>query len=137
MKIQAALEQFLLQLEADGRSPHTIGQYRRHVRAFAAWAACVGHSGRVRAVDHQTIARFLAAPQAKCRPDGAEKRPGSVNSLRTSIRGFFGYLHGAGMIGEDPTRLVRRGHLLAPAAAGAVGRRGPPATRDLGRRHRP
>ncbi len=30
MTIDDALERFLVQLEADGRSPHTTGQYRRH-----------------------------------------------------------------------------------------------------------
>ena len=34
MQLQAALQGFLVQLEADGRSPHTIGQYRRHVSAL-------------------------------------------------------------------------------------------------------
>ena len=35
MHFQAALQGFLLQLEADGRSPHTIGQYRRHGSSLA------------------------------------------------------------------------------------------------------
>ena len=37
MQVQTALDRFLVQLEADGRSPHTIRQYRRHVRLLAAW----------------------------------------------------------------------------------------------------
>src|SRR5206468_7259031 len=41
MMILEALERFLVQLEADGRSPHTVGQYRRHVVRFAPWAALV------------------------------------------------------------------------------------------------
>jgi site-specific recombinase XerC len=39
MQLQAALQAFLLQLSADGRSPHTIGQYRRHGTALANWLA--------------------------------------------------------------------------------------------------
>ena len=42
MQIHDALERHLLQLEADGRSGHTIGQYRRHVRQLALWAARAG-----------------------------------------------------------------------------------------------
>ena len=38
MTIDEALERFLVQLAADGRSEHTIGQYRRHIRLLAAWA---------------------------------------------------------------------------------------------------
>ena len=41
MMILEALERFLVQLEADGRSPHTVRQYRRHVVRFAQWAALV------------------------------------------------------------------------------------------------
>ena len=45
MRIDNALDRFLQQLDADGRSIHTINQYRRHVRLLARWAADVGHSG--------------------------------------------------------------------------------------------
>ena len=63
MHIDDAIAKFLLQLEADGRSPHTIGQYRRHTGLFRSWAADVGHSGLLSDVDHETIARFLVAPR--------------------------------------------------------------------------
>ncbi len=53
MQIREALDRYLLQLEADGRSPHTIAQYRRHVRALARWAADVGHSGEIDALGHE------------------------------------------------------------------------------------
>ena len=46
MQITEALEKFLLQLEADGRSPHTVGQYRRHVRTLARWCRDVRHGGQ-------------------------------------------------------------------------------------------
>ena len=36
MQIQDALQGFLKQLRADGRSPHTIGQYVEVVRSFLA-----------------------------------------------------------------------------------------------------
>ena len=45
MHIEAALERFLTQLEADGRSVHTRMQYARHARLFAHWARQVGHCG--------------------------------------------------------------------------------------------
>ena len=64
MTIDDALQRFLLQLGADGRSPHTIGQYRRHVRVLAAWWRDVGHSGDVSAIAHEDIARFLSSPRA-------------------------------------------------------------------------
>ncbi len=42
MTIEDALSRFLIQLDADGRSPHTLAQYRRHLRTLARWAADVG-----------------------------------------------------------------------------------------------
>ncbi len=108
MHIEDALDRFLVQLEADGRSPHTIGQYRRHVRLLARWCAHVRHSGAVETITHEDVARFLASPQARTRPDGRAKKATSVNVLRGTMKGFFAYLHTAGHIAENPTRLVRR-----------------------------
>ena len=65
MQIAEVLEKFLGQLTADGRSRHTIRQYRRHVRTLAVWAAEVGHSGRVSAITDEDLATFLASPQAR------------------------------------------------------------------------
>ncbi len=107
MQIEDALELFVTQLEADGRSPHTIAQYRRHIRLLAGWAAQGARSGDVGNLDHQDVARFLVAPVARTRPDGASKKAASVNALRSSLKGFFGYLHRAGLTGQDPSRLVR------------------------------
>ena len=65
MTIDEALEKFLIQLEADGRSPHTIGQYRRHVRTLARWCRDVRHGGRVSDITHEDLARFLTSRQAR------------------------------------------------------------------------
>ena len=118
MLVHEALEQFVLQLSADGRSLHTIRQYRRHVRALARWAAEVGHSGDVEAFGHQDVARFLTSPHACQRPDGRAKRPTSANAIRTSMRVFFRYLHDAGLICTNPARLVRRARCGQPPPRG-------------------
>ena len=131
MLIDDALASFVLQLQADGRSPHTVSQYRRHVRLLARWTDDVGHSGEVEDIDHQLIARFMTAPCARVRADGRKKRATSVNALRTSLRCFFGYLHdvdlvlrlvGTGGVGPDFTNsaYVHRSHgdNLAGAHAG-------------------
>ena len=105
--LDTARERFLVQLRADGRSKHTIAQYQRHLDLLARWAAQEGPSGDVAAIGHEALARFLASPVAITQADGRPKRAGTVNSLRTSVRGFFGYLHEAGYLAEDPSRLVR------------------------------
>lgn len=108
MILQDALDRFLVQLKADGRSDHTIHQYRRHVGAFGAWLAHGGPRRAVANVRHEDVAAFLAAPVARVSAHGGMKNPLTLNSMRTSLRMFFRYLHEAGTIPENPARLVRR-----------------------------
>jgi site-specific recombinase XerC len=93
MTIDEALERFLVQLAADGRSEHTIGQYRRHIRTLGAWARDVRpRRDRVQDLDHEAIARFLAAPCATVRAGGSgQKLATSMNALRTSVKVFMSY----------------------------------------------
>ena len=108
MQLQDALDKFIRQLEADGRSKHTIRQYQRHVRALSRWLDLSGHTGALEDIDHELLARFLASPAARRRPDGSQKKASSVNALRSSVKVFFSYLHSAGYISESPARLIRR-----------------------------
>lgn len=130
MRIGEALDLFLVQLQADGRCAHTIDQYERHVRAFAAWwdarggsrAGAHPHPCDVRAIRHVDIAAFLADEATRSRADGAGKRaakkPTSMNCLRSSLRGFFAYLEGADVVARNPARLVRRARCgVAPPKA--------------------
>jgi len=115
MQIEAALAKFLTQLQADGRSPHTIGQYRRHIGLLARWSRDVRPRGaRVEDLDHESLAQFLTSPMATSRVGGKAKLATTANCLRSSIRGFFRYLHAAGHLREDPSRLVRRALTSTP-----------------------
>ena len=58
MKLQDALDDFLGQLDADGRSPDTRRQYEGQVRLFAQWLREIGAGDDVQALDHQTVARL-------------------------------------------------------------------------------
>ena len=111
---QGALARYLVQLEADGRSPHTIGQYRRHVRLLASWLSAEGLSSDLRDLDHEVLARFLASPAARTRPDGRPKKATAVNALRRSLRTIGAWVHGAGYVTSNPARLVRRARYGSP-----------------------
>jgi site-specific recombinase XerD len=142
MDITDALSKYLTQLRADGRSPHTAGQYRRHVGLLASWLRGNGRSDAVEAIDHETLAQFLSSPSARERSDGKTKKATTANALRTSLRTFFKYAHEAGYTQSNPARLVRRalcgtppiralsdeeqGRLLLALAQG----KGPAAERD-------
>lgn len=120
MRIEKALERFVTQLEADGRSVYTIGQYRRHVQLFARWA----HDARPRCaaierVSHEDVAAFLASPAAtSCAGSTVAKKASSSNCLRTSLRVFLAHCHRAGYARQDAGRLVRLARCAPPPPRG-------------------
>ena len=84
MRLPAALARFLVQLLADGRSPHTVAQYARHVRRFGEWLEAEGVADDVRQLEPEHVAGFIAAVEAQRRRDGRPGRRGTLNALRTS-----------------------------------------------------
>src|SRR5262249_54202575 len=90
------------------------GQYRRHVTAFASWLPRGGPRRAVATIAHHDVARFLAAPVARTAAHGAPKRAVSMNAMRTSLRCFFRYLHEAGIVAQNPARLIRRAMCAPP-----------------------
>ena len=108
MHLQDALALFVVQLQADGRSPHTVAQYRRAVDRLSAWAAREGLSGEIEDLDHVALARFLGAPEATLTARGKPKSPVSMNALRSGLRVFFGYLCDADYLPKNPARLIKR-----------------------------
>lgn len=114
MQLLELCEAHALQLQADGRSPHSVAQVRRHARVFATWLAAERHSGAVADLEPQVVARFLVSDAALRRPDGKPKLAGSVNAMRTSIRCLLKYAHDAGLAQQNAGRLVRRAHCTPP-----------------------
>src|SRR5260221_4246270 len=107
MNVEAALALYVQQLVADGRSPHTIAQYRRHVGLLAAWLHQDGVPGEVGEIGHEDLAHFLSSSSVRMRSDGRAKKATSTNALRTSLRTFFRYCHDAGFTRTNPGRLIR------------------------------
>ena len=113
--LDQALDLYVEQLRADGRSEHTVRQYRRHVRLLAAW---FGGAKHVEDVTHEDLARFLNSDRARHRPDGKGKKATSTNALRSSLRTFFAYAHAAGLTQQNAARLVRRARCAPPPPRG-------------------
>jgi integrase/recombinase XerD len=118
MQLQVALARFKTQLRADGRSPHTIAQYVRHVRRFGTWLDTEHLPDDVAALVPEHVARFLASAEALRRPDGRSKRTGSLNALRSSLRGFFAFLEASGLVERSPARVLRMARVGASAPKG-------------------
>ncbi len=113
MLLSVALEAFLLQIRADGRSMHTIGQYRRHVLAFAAF---MGTERDLATITVGDVARFLTSPAAL--GESKPKKPTSMNALRTSLRCFFKFLHESSLAPSNPARMLRRARCMPPPPRG-------------------
>jgi len=121
MDLATAIAQHRAQVRANGRSQHTLEQYCRHLQTLARWlAASARDTGDVADIDHLALADFLASPEALLRADGRAKMATSVNALRNSLRGFFGYLHRAGVLAEDPSRLLARARVGEAPPEGLV-----------------
>ena len=72
------LSDFARQLQEDERSPATIENYLRHIRAFAAWAG------------GQAVTKDLATQWKEHLI--SQYRPGTVNTILVSLNRFFGFL---------------------------------------------
>jgi integrase/recombinase XerD len=118
MHLLAALARFQTQLRADGRSPHTVAQYARHVRRFASWLEVERLPDDIAALAPEHVARFLASAEAERRPDGRGKRTGSLNALRSSLRGFFDYAERSGIVERSPARVLRMARVGASQPKG-------------------
>lgn len=114
MQLDAALHGYEVQLAGDGRSEHTIRQVLRHVRALAGWLAAQQHSCAVDEITHEDVARFLSSDSVRQRADGGPRKASSANAIRSSVRAFFAFLHGAGYATENAARLVRSARTRAP-----------------------
>ena len=108
MLVEHALDRYLVQLAANGRSKHTIDQARRHVLLLDGWLKAEERSRDLDELDHEDIALFLASDVVRLREDGAPRKPSSANALRSSLRSFLRYCHEAGFAPGNPGRLVRR-----------------------------
>lgn len=118
MKLNDAVDLFVMQLEADGRSPHTVRQYRRHCRVLAAWLGAEHLSAEVEGITPAIVARFLSSAAVRTRQDGKARRATSANSLRTSVRCLFAFLSSSGITPTNPARLVKRARCSPPPPRG-------------------
>jgi len=114
MKISEAIGQYLLQLQADGRSMHTIMQARRHTALLVRFLG----DCEIAEVGYQDVARFLVSAMATKTSAGTLKAPVSLNALRSTVRTFFGFAHAAGLVLANPARLVRRARVGPRAPRG-------------------
>jgi integrase/recombinase XerC len=104
MRIDKAIGSFKTQLQADGRSPHTIGAYMRELWLFAGW---LGSRIEIAKITPAAIAGFFTSDSALKTANGNSRTTISTNRLKSAIRAFFNHLFEAGFINGNPARLVK------------------------------
>jgi hypothetical protein len=75
MRIERALEKYVLQVEGNGRSKHTVAQARRHLCLFETWLEAEGASTELSAIDHELVALFLSSDTVTKRSDNDARVP--------------------------------------------------------------
>jgi len=103
---QQEMEEFLGALALEGRSPHSIGAYRRDLEALL--AALPGPLDQVRPSDLRDCFR---------RQQQAGRSPSSINRAIAAVRSFCRFLFEEGQLETNPAqalRSIRLGPPLAP-----------------------
>jgi integrase/recombinase XerD len=96
--IDRAIDDYLAYLMVErGLSPATIRAYRGDLRDFAAARG----SGREWAAGPEAARRYLAARTRRGRPHDPGLAPTSLRRRAASIRGFYRFAFGEGVIGVD------------------------------------
>ena len=108
MQIEQALRRYTTQLRANGRSVHTVLQAQRHLRLLARWLAQEKRSVDLVDIDEDALASFLVSDLARTTERGASKSPGTMNSLRSSLKSFFGAATRGEWVPHDPARFIKR-----------------------------
>ena len=111
MRLSECIPAFHLQLEADGKSPHTVSSYLRDVGMLAGF---LGTDPPVPSITPDDVNRFLLSDAVQRLPDGRAKKRGSVAKIKLSLRAFFRWVHERGMMGEDLSRHIRTGRMARP-----------------------
>lgn len=97
MPLKKYIARFLSYLEVEkGCSPHTLRSYRLDLLQFAAF---LGDTPGIEAIDHLDIRRFLAYLYGK-------NKRSSIGRKLAAIRSFFRYLVRRGFLQQNPAELV-------------------------------
>jgi len=105
MRLGAAIDGFLQQLEANGCSVHTVRSYRSDLRSLQRFYG--SNRTPLNRIAPAHLSEFLTSPCALVGPTGRLRSPGALNRLRAVLRSFFRWLHETRQIGSNPACALR------------------------------
>jgi len=103
VNFSTAIDQFLTQLEAEGKSPHTLSCYGRDLGLLLAFAGDIETS----ALNADLLARFLLSTPVTTTHTGAPRGEASLGRIKACLRSFGRYVANVGATGRDPAAWIK------------------------------
>ncbi len=103
MNLSSAISQFLTQLEAEGKSPHTLSCYGRDLGLLLAFAGDVDAAD----IDADLLARFLLSTPVTTTHTGVPRGEASLGRIKACLRSFGRYVANVGATGRDPAAWIK------------------------------
>jgi len=103
VNVPEAASQYLASLEAERRSPHTIGAYRRDLAAFVVYAGDVD----LNAVTPAVLQRFMASDGVQFRPCGTRRAKATINRYRVALKALFAFCEARWLVDRNPTSILK------------------------------
>jgi len=103
MKISRAVDEFLVSLASDGRSPNTIAAYRRDLDAFIRFS----DNPDITSVTPKLLLRFMASNSVQVGPCGAPRAKPTINRYRVALKALFAWAAARWLIQRNPTAILK------------------------------
>ena len=103
MTTTEAVDQYLKSLVEEGRSPHTVGAYKRDLRAFIAFVGNV----ELEAITPATLQRFMASESVQVGPCGAQRAKATINRYRVALKALYAFCEARWLVSRNPTNILR------------------------------
>jgi len=104
--MEHAIQAFGRRLEADGRSPNTVGAYLRDLHTLARILTSIRPELSLDQVIPATLDRVLTDPAVTETPSGAPRSAASLHRFKAALRSFFAWTEETGLLTENPARSV-------------------------------
>jgi integrase/recombinase XerC len=113
MTVRETADQYLANLAAEQRSPHTVAAYRRDLRAFTTFTGDMD----LAAVTPDLLQRFIGSPGVQLDATGRHRAKATINRYRVTLKALFAWSEARWLVPRNPTAILRcqRHRVLPPA----------------------
>ena len=101
MDVDALVAQYLVSLQAEGKTPHTIRWHRQSLKQFVAWLDASDHPGAPDRWTAPMLRSYVVFHQERTTPRGTPLSGSALNSLVRSLRAFCTWLRDEELVERD------------------------------------